>query len=265
MQIRLPLSVDHHKKKAVSLHLPFSVYLYFVTTPTFERILPDALRTKGQGLKQRFLSENRFFSEEYQKEYERSGYIRFLTGPDVHKFFVKVLSLNYQAQKDVLRAPAGSFQEYFADLNLFWNAKYVDEATGSDPVLLREALFCQACLQAQYLRVVEQDDLREKLDDFAKQELAARDAKIKHLQAEVTRLRDQCDDLQAELGQEREKNIVLVPDDPHYMLGLHPDQSAAVEKRAKALLKVLHPDRSGSDETAYLFDMVLRARDTILK
>jgi len=64
MLIRLPLSTDHSKKKALSVHLPFSVYLYFVTSNEFEAILPEEIGEKCQKLKKTFLADNQFFSEE---------------------------------------------------------------------------------------------------------------------------------------------------------------------------------------------------------
>jgi len=265
MRIRLPLSVDHQKKKAMSVYLPFSLYLHFVTWDAFEAILPDGLREKAASLKESFSAQNRFFSEDYKKEYERSPYIRFLTGPDVHKFFAKILSLNYQTYQHILRAPVGSFQEYFAELNLFWNAKYTDELEVDAPEDLRTVLFCQACIQSQYQRVMDKKTLNERLDEFAKDQLREKDRQIKAQKREIQKLKMQYNDLKAELSQMKEKNVVLVPSDPHYMLGLHPDQSNKTAERAKILLKVLHPDRSGTNESGYLFDMIVKARDMILK
>lgn len=265
MYIRLPLSIDHQKKKAVSLRLPFSLYLHFVTSEEFEAILPLDLQEKCRSLKRAFYAQNRFFSDEYRAEYERSPYIRFLTGPEVHKFFSKLLSLNYQAQKHVLSAPVGSFEEYFSDIGLFWNEKYKIEEADAIGQELRSTLFCRACIDAQYQRVTEKKNLQDKLDSFVKSELAAKDQKIRQLNRKLEEAQSKCRDLEDDLAREQVKNIVLVPSDPHYMLGLHPNQEDEVEKRAKILLKILHPDKSGSAESGFLFDMVLKARDMILK
>lgn len=265
MRIRLPLSIDHQKKKAMSLYLPFSLYLHFVSCDSFEAILPDGLREKAASLKEVFNDQNRFFSEDYKKEYERSPYIRFLTGPDVHKFFAKMLSLNYQTYQHILQAPVGSFQEYFADLNLFWNAKYTDDLVGENLEDLRTVLFCQACIQSQYQRVMDKKSLHERLDEFAKDQLREKDRQIKTQKREIQKMKMQYNDIKAELSQMQEKNVVLVPSDPHYMLGLHPDQSNRAPERAKVLLKVLHPDKSGTNESGYLFDMIVKARDMIIK
>ncbi|WP_135076860.1 hypothetical protein [Terasakiella sp. SH-1] len=270
--IRLPLSVDHQKKKARSIELPFALYLHFITSDEFEAILPKELKAKAEKSKKTFLAQNQFFSEEYQAEYERSGYIRFLTGPDVHKFFAKILSLNYQAHQNLLQEQAGSFQEYFSDLKLFWNGKYHREIKGADFSHLRQALFCQACLRTQHKRMTEKQTLYDKLGDFAKQEIKAKELEVKRLkqelrqtQQETQHLQEKCEGVEQELAKVKEDNIVLVPSDPHYMLGLDPKSAQDVEARAKILLKTLHPDRSGSHETGYLFDMVVKARDMILK
>jgi DNA repair exonuclease SbcCD ATPase subunit len=137
---------------------------------------------------------------------------------------------------------------------------------------LREALFCHACVQTQFQRVNERATLRDKIDDFAKQELAAKEVEIEKLKRELKKTKHKMaqaqslqEDLQEKLLKAEQKNMVLVPSDPHYMLGLQPGQAALVESRAKMLMKVLHPDKSGSSETAYLFDMVLKARDMITK
>ena len=270
--IRLPLSVDHKKKKSVSVTLPFFLYWHFVTSNEFEVILPDELQTRCMQLKLAFMAQNQFFSDEYTAEYERAPYIRFLTGPDIHKFFAKVLSVNYQSHLHILREKAGSFGEYFSDLTLFWNTKYQNELKDVNEKALREALFCQACIQTQYVRVNERKNLREKIDDFAKKELAAKDSEIKKLKRQLLKAKAKVEDteialadMEAKLMREEEKNIVLVPSDPHYMLGLQPNHNDAVDARAKALMKALHPDKSGSPETAYLFDMVVKARDMIVK
>lgn len=270
--IRLLVSIDHQKKKATTITLPFFLYLHFVTSSEFEVILPAALQERCLKLKIDFLAENQFFSDEYANEYERAPYIRFLTGPDVHKFFAKVLSLNYQAHKHMLQEQAGSFSEFFSDLNLFWNSKYQVDVGAGDEESLREALFCQACIQTQYVRLSEKNTLREKLGDFAKNELAAKEAEIKKLKRQLTKAKNDVMDtkaesltLEARLQEAEEKNMVLVPSDPHYMLGLQPGHREAVEARAKALMKALHPDKSGTSDTAYLFDMVLKARDMIIK
>lgn len=270
--IRLALSIDHQKKKAYALQLPFFIYLHFVTSEEFETILPDALRKKCLTAKKRFWAENQFFSEDYMADYKRSPYIRFLTGPDVHKFLAKVLSLNYQAHRHLLRENAGSFTEFFADLDLFWADKYRKTGAEIDEQALRDVLFCQACLQTQYHRINEKKNLRDKLDDFAKSELSAREKEVAQLKQEVAELRDslkqtenQVQTLRQQLTQAQEEKIVLVPSDPHYMLGLASDETGRVEKRAKALLKALHPDKSGTSETAYLFDLIVKSRDLALK
>ncbi len=265
MFIRLPLSIDHQKKKALSLQLPVSLYLHFVTSEAFEATLPQALQEKVRSAKRTFYEQNRFLSDEYRAEYERSAYVRLLSGPEVHKFFSKLLSLNYQAQKHVLNAPVGSFEEYFADLTLFWNDKYKSDEQEACLKDIRAGLFCRACIEAQYQRVMEKKNLHDKLDTFAKSELAARDQKIRQLSRQLEDMQEKYLNLEEELVQEQVKNIVLVPSDPHYMLGLHPSQGEEVEKRAKILLKILHPDKSGRTESGYLFDMVLKARDMILK
>ncbi|SCA57662.1 hypothetical protein MTBPR1_60175 [Candidatus Terasakiella magnetica] len=270
--IRLPLSVDHQKKKALSIELPFAIYLHFITTGEFEEILPKELKKKAQGLKKAFFAENQFFSEDYQHEYERSGYIRFLTGPDVHKFLAKVLSLNYQTHKNILQENAGSFQEYFGELKLFWNQKFHRATQDLTQESIREALFCHACVQTQHARLSEKTKLFDKLDDFAKQEIKAKELEIKRLRQKYSELEDDLHELRVkneklreDLAKAHEANMVLVPSDPYYMLGLETGNDKAVEARSKILLKALHPDKSGSADTAYLFDMVLKARDMVSK
>ncbi len=271
--IRLPLSVDHQKKKASSVHLPFALYLGLVSSVEFEEVLPQELHLKCRKLKEAFFAQNTFFSAEYDRDYERSGYVRFLTGPDVHKFLCKLLSLNYQTHKDVLQAPAGSFQEYFADLSLFWNEKYVEEKATEKLNGIREAVFCFSCVKSQYTRAMEKQNLMAKLDDFARQELAERDRKVEELQRQNQQLETRLQKAEAERAALHEKiqdvqeaKLVLVPGDPHHMLGLETGcMNSKVEKQAKKLLKALHPDKSGMAETAYLFDMVIKARDMVLK
>lgn len=270
--IRLPLSIDHQKKKAISLHLPFFIYLHFVTSQEFETLLPDALAQRLKKAKAHFFHENRFFSDEYSDDYVRHPYIRLVCGPDVHKFLVKVLSLNYQSHRHLLREDAGSFTEFFADFDLFWNDNYRSKGDGLDETQLREVLFCQACLRTQYERINEKKTLRDKLDDFAKAELAAKDQEITRLKKKLGNLRDDLAEAQAkrdealeELATAQRQNMVLVPSDPHYMLGLQPDEADKVEKRSRALLKALHPDRTGTPETAYLFDLIVKSRDMAMK
>ncbi|MDV7340156.1 hypothetical protein RYZ26_11165 [Terasakiella sp. A23] len=270
--IRLALSIDHQKKKAMSVHLPFPLYLHFVTSAVFEKILPEDLKEKYHKAKDKFLSENKFFSEEYEKEYVRSPYIRLICGPDIHKFFGKVLSLNYQTHQNLLKENAGSFAEFFADLDLFWNEKYRKTGGQLDERALREVAFCQACLQTQYQRMTEKQVLRDKLGDFAKQEIKDCEDEIKRLKQALSEAKNDRDvaqaeleRLQAELHKTQEANLVLVPSDPHYMLGLKEGYPDEVEKRAKTLMKALHPDKTGSADTAYLFDLIVKSRDMILK
>ncbi|NVK17630.1 MAG: hypothetical protein HWE30_02915 [Methylocystaceae bacterium] len=270
--IRLLLSIDHQKKKTYGLNLPFFIYLHFVTSKEFETVLPEGLQEKCLTAKKHFYQENKFFSEEYMVDYKRSPYIRFLTGPDVHKFFAKLLSLNYQPHRHLLRENAGSFTEFFADLDLFWADKYRKKGDGIDEQTLRDVLFCQACLQTHYQRIFDKKNLRDKLDDFAKSELIAREEEIAVLRQEMADLKrhlkrkeHHCKTLQQQLDQAQEEKIVLVPGDPHHMLGLASDEKGRVEKRAKALLKALHPDKSGTSETAYLFDLIVKSRDLALK
>jgi len=107
---------------------------------------------------------------------------------------------------------------------------------------------------------------------MGKDELAAKDAEIKKLKRRLHQSKVEIEDLKSEtilletkVQNAEEKNIVLVPSDPHYMLGLQAGHSNRAEEKAKNLMKILHPDRSGSNETAYLFDMILKARNQILK
>lgn len=272
MNIRFALSVDHLKKKTVSISLPYFLFLRLITSNEFEAILPDELKDRCSELKKTFFAENQFFSDEYADDYAKSPYIRFLTGRDVHAFLCKVMSLNYQSCQHLLKDEAGSFSEYFSELNMFWNQKFTEDGSKSNEVGLREALFCHACVQVQFGRVQERLTLPDKIDNFAKQELAAKEAEIVNLKSELRNVKGQIKKaemehvfLQEKLLSAEEKNIVLVPSDPHYMLGLQPGHVDGVEARAKALMKVLHPDKSGSTETAYLFDMVLKARDMIVK
>ncbi len=270
--IRLPLSIDHQKKKAISIYLPFFIYLHFVTSQEFETLLPDALAQRLKKAKAHFFQENRFFSDAYQDDYVRHPYIRLLCGPDVHKFLVKVLSLNYQTHRPLLNEEAGSFTEFFADFDLFWNDNFRSKGEGLDEGQLRDVLFCQACIRTQYERINEKKTLRDKLDDFAKAELAAKEDKIQRLEKKLQSLREELADMQGardqaveELAHAQRQNMVLVPSDPHYMLGLQPDEADKVEKRSRALLKALHPDRTGTPETAYLFDLIVKSRDMALK
>jgi|GEM_PF-1825111 len=272
MNIRFALSVDHLKKKTVSISLPYFLFLRLITSDEFEAILPDGLKERCSELKKSFFANNQFFSDEYADDYAKSPYIRFLTGRDVHGFLCKVMSLNYQACQHLLKDEAGSFSEYFSDLNMFWNQKFIEGGTDSNEARLREALFCHACVQVQFARVQERLTLPDKIDEFAKQELAAKEAEIVKLKRKLAKAKSQLKkaeedqtSLQEKLLDAEKKNIVLVPSDPHYMLGLQPGHEDEVIARAKALMKVLHPDKSGSTETAYLFDMVLKARDMIVK
>ncbi len=269
--IRLILSVDHQNKKTRALDLPFSLYLHFVTSTAFEEVMPEDMQTKCYTLKKQFFVENKFFSDEYKDDYIRNPYVRFLTGPDVHKSFAKILSLNYQTHKQILQLEAGSFLEYFSDFDLFWNEKYQVNLENGQEDDLRAALFCQACLNTHHGRVREKKNLRARLGEFAKNELAEKEAEIARLKRELVAKEQEIEKLSAkvsglrdEIREVEEKNLVLVPSDPHYMLGLQPG-SQDVETRAKVLMKAIHPDRSGSQDTAYLFDMILKARDMIVK
>ncbi len=270
--IRLPLSIDHQKKKALTIELSFSLYLQFVTSAEFEAILAPALQEKCLKAKKAFLAENKFFSEDYWDEYKRTPYIRFLSGPEIHKFLVKVLSVNYQSHKDLLSVEAGSMAEFFSALDIFWNDKYFIDSAEGETQQWRDGLFCYACIQDHYNRVQEKKTLRARLGSFAKKELSEKDKEIARLKKQIKDMKKDLQDQQMRLEEvqdrlalEQEKNIVLVPSDPHYMLGLTPEQSSKVEERAKVLMKVLHPDKSGNAETAYLFDMILKARDMIIK
>lgn len=271
MMIRLPLSVDHQKKRAIAIQLPYGLYLQFVSSPSFQAILPESLREKAVQLKKTFFKQNSFFSEDYRAEYEKSPYIRFITGADLHKFFVKLLSLNYQQHKETLSVRPGSFEEFFADYHLFWNAKYKSDQV-FDEDLIRQALFCAQCIETQYARFMEHQKLSQMLGDYAKSEIAARDEEIKRLknnlsemEGEAERLEQKNAELQARLDREIEKKMVLVPSDPFYMLGLEPGNKQALDARSKVLLKALHPDKTGTDQTGYLFDLILKARDMASK
>jgi len=270
MNIRFDLVLDHVKKKTVSI--PYFLFIRIVSSDEFETILPQDLKERCSSLKKLFFKNNQFFSDEYSDEYAKNPYIRFLTGRDIHTFLCKVMSLNYQACQHFLKDEAGSFSEYFSDLNLFWNKKQTEEIKQIDETLLRDVLFCHACVHIQFSRVNERLTLRDKIDVFAKQELALKEAEIKKLKHDLSKskkqikaLRSKQIDLEENLVQAEEKNIVLVPSDPYYMLGLQPGHDGGVDGRAKTLMKILHPDKSGSVETAYLFDMVLKARDMIIK
>lgn len=268
--IRLVVSVDHHKKKTISIDLAYGLYLQFVTSAQFVAILPEDLQQKYHILQRNFEAENKFYSDEYRKDYERHPFIRLLNGPDVHKFFAKVLSLNYQRYKDLLHIPAGSFLEYFVDFDLFWNERFVSNIKAGDDEQTRATLFCQACVFGQFERVNEKMNLKSKLNRFAKQELAARDEEISRLNQELNdvcsekeKLVGEIQELEARLRHVEEANMVFVPGDPYHMLGLRSGDEKAVDDRAKTLMKALHPDKSGSNETAYLFDLVLKSRELI--
>lgn len=272
MNLRLPFSVDHQRKKTKVVVLPFEIYLMLVTSVEFEALLPDEQKMRLIKAKAAFERDNKFLSSVYHEDYLKHPYVRMLTGPDVQKFFCKLLSLNYQECKNLLQLEAGSFEEYFADLDLFWNEKFIEPGEGEAVDRMRVVLFCQACIKAQYQRRQDKDILRAKLDDFARREIEALESVVlqqkvqqNEMQQEIDRLATRVEELERDLLQEQERKLVLVPKDPFHMLGLEQGNDSAVEARAKVLMKALHPDRTGTNDTAYLFDMILRARDMITK
>ena len=122
------------------------------------------------------------------------------------------------------------------------------------------------------MRHTEKEKLFEKLDRFAKDEIQKRDRQIKSINEQSARQKKKIDTLEEEvlhlqnlLLEEQENKIVLVPSDPLYMLGLTQGQEDKAQSRAKSLLKSLHPDRTQNKDTAFLFDMILKSRDMILK
>ena len=129
-----------------------------MTSVEFEAILAPALQEKCLKAKKAFLAENKFFSDDYWDEYKSTPYIRFLSGPEVHKFLVKVLSVNYQSHKDLLSVEAGSMAEFFSALDIFWNDKYFIDSAESETRRWRDGLFCYACIQDHYHRVQENKD-----------------------------------------------------------------------------------------------------------
>lgn len=272
MNIRFVLSIDHLKKKTLSIDLPYFLFIRIVTSSEFIAVLPEALEKRCRLLKASFFAKHQFFSDDYANEYADDPYIRFLTGRDIHSFLCKVMSLNYQKLKHHLKDEAGSFREYFSDLDMFWNEKFTQHALAKNETALREALFVQACVQEHYLRVTERQSLREKLGAFAKKELATKEDEIQNLKRELVQERAKIESslieqerLHGKLEEAKQQNLVLVPSDPYYMLGLLPEQKDQVDARAKVLLKSLHPDKTQSPDTAYLFDVILKSRDQILK
>jgi hypothetical protein len=267
--IALPFSIDHQRKKTKTVHLPFSLYLHFILSDEFAAILPNQLKDRFDKARASFEKEHAFLNSEDMVLYEKTPFIRFICGPDLHKFFTKLLSLNYQDHKALLETPAGSIEEFFSDLTLFWNEKYSHHQT-QDDAAMRDCLFCAACIQSHHQRISLRDQLKDKLDQFAKDEIKALEEAKKMAKEEVLRLKehitilqDQLREKETALKEEQQKQIVLVPNDPYHMLGLVTGHKEQVEQRSKSLLKALHPDHSRTGDTAFLFDMVIKARDMI--
>lgn len=264
--IRLRISTDHSRKKMREVKVPYPLYLQAVTSSWFQRILPADLAAKVRPARGVFEKTHRFFSDDYHQEYERSSYVRLMVGPQVHKFVIKVLSLNYQDHKELLDVPVGSFAEYFGDLSFFWDEAVLQSCEKEG--IAHDVLFFWTTLTAHAARMTAQEDLLTRVEGAAKTKLAAQKNKISTLQKTVEGLEAEKSDFESKLAQlekdlekAQQDNVVLVPSDPIYMLGLTPNASLKERQaRVTSLLKVLHPDKSGTHDTAHLFDMVMKAR-----
>ena len=122
--IRLPFSTDHQKKKLRLIEIPYSFYLQLVCSSRFEHILAKPLKETYQRLKYDFLERNQFLSDDYLEDYQSEKFIHFINHADIHKFFCRLLSLNYQEKRHLLDLPVGSIAEYFASHDFFGNDKY---------------------------------------------------------------------------------------------------------------------------------------------
>lgn len=267
--IRLRISIDHSRKKMREVMVPYPLYLQAVTSSWFQKILPADLGAKVMHARTAFEKTHRFFSDDYRQDYERSSYVRLMVGPQVHKFVIKVLSLNYQDHKDLFDVPVGSFAEYFGGVSFFWDKQFLQFQDAETKT--RDVLFFWSSLKNHAARLTEREELLARIDDVAKAELAAQqdaidrlNTALEHVQAEKRELANKLSDLEGELDKAQQDNLVLVPSDPVYMLGLAPSASKSdIQARATSLLKALHPDKSGTHDTAHLFDMVMKARSQI--
>jgi len=266
-QIRLPLSVDHARKKMRVVQVPYDLYLQTVDQTWFQALLPQDIRAVVQAAKKNFERDNQFLSTDYQADYERAPYVRLLMGPQVHKAVVKMLSVNYQAHKDWLDRPAGSFADYFGTLDLFWKPDaLVPHMSAHTQDRSREVVFFLLTLKDQSARITERATLLEKADAAARDEIARLRQTLDATERRQTDLDAEVTDLKDALQKAETARMILVPSDPIHMLGLPEDSNAdTIQTRAKSLLKSLHPDKSGTPDTAFLFDLIVKARDNALK
>lgn len=270
--VRIVFSTDHSRKKTRSVDIPFGLYLDFVTSAQFETILPKTLKPSFAKAKAAFKKDNPFLNWSEADQYAQSPYVRMVTSEAVHKFLAKVLSLHYQSQKHLLDQEVGSLSEFLNEEPTFWNETYLKRTRLDDLGALQGSIFCWGCLKAQYDSLREKEILKSRLPDFAKAEIKAKDEEIKKLQSRLKSMEQELESregeiaaLQADLDQANQQNIVIVPGDPYHMLGLPEGVRGQVGERSKSLMKALHPDKTGTNETAYLFDMVKKARDMIVK
>lgn len=267
--IVFPFKTPDEKGRQTAVKLPYFLYLQLVQSREFEQILPGKMRDQLLKAKEVFFAKNGFLSEDNLSDYRGSPYVNFLLGRPLHAFLGHLFAQGYQDHHYLLSVKAGSFSEFFADLQWFWSKKYVQQAEQISEGSLRDVVFIFSVIYSRHAEVTRTQILEAEVKAYAKDILAQKDQQIADLKTQVRQLeKDNADQQQAldAYRQRDEDRVVVIPGDPHHMLGL--SERASVDKvtqTSKALLKILHPDRSGDDVSGYLFDMVVKARDQILK